>query len=170
LTILFRDDGESAINTLETAIRQGKTIRSTNSPELRAGYEVTIENEHGSQEQNDYWSDFTPDSTTREELILFSTLLPGVTRDVTGAGHVVDPEVTRDQQILGMPGMGLFVLTSEAIDVFGGTVSIRTKHLFLTIQAAHRRDSVRYAVKIRRFGAWYPPFLGNMMTVRLPLR
>jgi hypothetical protein len=66
--------------------------------------------------------------------------------------------------------MGLFVLTSEAIDVFGGTVSIRTKNLFLTIQATHRPDNIRYAVKIRRFGAWYPPFLGNMMTVRLPLR
>ena len=51
-----------------------------------------------------------------------------------------------------------------------GTVSIRTKNLFLTIQATHRPDNIRYAVKIRRFGAWYPPFLGNMMTVRLPLR
>jgi len=169
LTILFRDDGESAINTLQTPIRQGKPIRSTKSPELHTGYEVTIEDEDGGKPKV-YWSDFTPERDTREELLLFSTLLPGVTRDVTGTGHIVDPEVTRDQKILGMPGMGLFVLTTEAIDVFGGTVSIRTKNLFLTIQATHRPDNIRYAVKIRRFGAWYPPFLGNMMTVRLPLR
>ena len=187
LTIVYRDDGENIIETLGKALRTPeKQIRSVTAPELHVGYAVRFEDELGrpidengeviGTSQNVgapkvYWSEFTPEPSAKEHLVLFSSLLPGITRDVSGQYHKVHGDVIKKQSILGMPGMGLYILTSEVVDVFGGTVAIRTGNYFVNIRTpiGKHDDGVRYAVKIRKYGGKCPPFPGNMLTIRLPL-
>ena len=63
--------------------------------------------------------------------------------------------------------MGLYVLTNTVIDVFGGELSFRTGNLFLNVKDNPKGRG--YLAKIKRYGQWYPPISGNMLTVRLPI-
>ena len=175
LTICFWDDGESVVDTLKEAIIEHKTIRSMDTPELYANYELTVQGEDGKKsEPLVVRSDFVPNEKTQDELVLLAATFPGITRDVTGAGHIVDPDVLKKDHRLGLPGMGLYVLTSEVVEVYGGTVSFRTKNYFLNIKGweggTSDKTGVQYMAKVRKYGEWLPPFQGNMVTIRLPLR
>lgn len=174
LTIVYRDDGESAIDTLLNAIQQRKSIRSMDPQEFHTGYLVNLEDENTKKgETQKWWSNFTPQGDSPEEIVLLTTFFPGITRDIFGVGHKVHPDVPKKHPLLGYPGMGMYVLSSEAIDVFKGMVSLRTKRYFLNMRAVSGRDAqagIRYSVKIKHYGDWCPEFPGNMLTIRLPLR
>jgi hypothetical protein len=175
LTIAFWDDGDSMVDTLLDAIKSQKPVRSVAAPELYTDYEVTIEDQEGHKsEPAVVRSDLVPNINTSEELVLLAATFPGITRDVTGEGHAVDPSVAKIDPRLGYPGMGLYVLTNQVVEVYGGSVSIRTKNYFLNVKGCPGDKSpgngFRYAAKVRRYGEWYPAFQGNMLTIRLPLR
>lgn len=175
LTIVFWDDGESIVDTLRKAIDADKKIRSLEPGDLCADYLVTRENELGEKSSPQIIaSDLLPNANTEDALLLLASLFPGITRDVAGEGHVVPAEVEAQDRRFGLPGMGLYVLANQAVDVFGGMVSLRTKDYFLNLQgvppAARGRRSERYTVKLRTYGPWYPQFPGNAVTVRLPLK
>jgi hypothetical protein len=175
LTITFWDDGDSMVDTLLGAIRSRKPVRSVAIPGLSADFDVTIQDENGEKaEPILIRSDLNPDETTPGEIVFLAATFPGITRDVSGAGHVTDPSVSATDPRLGFPGMGLYVLTNQAVEVYGGSVSIRSKNYFLNIKGHDGErsagDAFCYAAKVRRFGDWCPTFQGNMLTVRLPLR
>ena len=67
--------------------------------------------------------------------------------------------------------MGLYVLTNTTIDVFGGMLSFRTKNYFMNIKAHVDKSNAKsnYQVKVKKYGSWVPNFVGNMVTIRLPL-
>jgi hypothetical protein len=174
LTIVLWDDGESVSNTLSRAIAEGQNISSVRVPRLYANYHFVVENENGVKEPAKViCSDLIPDATTPNEELLLAATFPGITRDPAGFGHDADAELAAEDEMLSRPGMGLYVLTNTAVDVFGGTVSVRTKNLFMNIKppgsGRGRKDKCQYRVKVRRYGAWMPEFLGNMITIRLPL-
>ena len=174
-TIVFWDDGESAIDTLMKAVNEGREIRAVDVPRLYANYELNVEDEDANKlPPQIVRSDFLPEQDTSEDLFLLAVTFPGVTRDITGEGHHVDPAVLEEDEVFGMPGMGLHVLTNTAVDVFGGMVSLRTKSYFMNIKASpngtRSKDKVRYLAKIKQYGDWMPQFPGNMLTIRLPLR
>ena len=69
---------------------------------------------------------------------------------------------------LNSPGMGLHYLMNAAIDLYGGTVSFRTKNYFLNIKKAKKQSAATYGAKIIRYST-SQSIPGNMITVRLPL-
>lgn len=174
-TMAFWDDGESIITTLKRAIDSGLKVRSADVPELYSNYRVTLESAEGKKGAPQILpSSYLPDEKTSEELLLLAATFPGITRDVVGIDHVAPADMADSEKSLMLPGMGLYVLTNCVVDIFGGTIAFRTKDFFMNIKqtsARQRRvDRTRYQVKIRKFHEKTPSFLGNMLTIRLPLR
>jgi hypothetical protein len=165
LTLVFWDNGSSIIDTLMDAVKDLRNVRNENHT-FKADYDVVLEDENGIRTGFLMKSDENPDPSTSDEVALIMTTFPGITRDPSGQGHRVDKEVTG---ALSQPGMGLYVLINTVLDVFGGQVSIRTKESFLNLKRAHNDELNHYRAKVKKFGKWVPPFLGNMLTVRLPL-
>jgi hypothetical protein len=175
-TMAFWDDGESIITTLKRAIEGGLKVRSADTPDLYRTYRVIRESSDGVKtEPEDVISNYLPDRTTTDELLLLSATFPGITRDVIGEDHLA-PMISIDtEKSLMLPGMGLYVLTNCVVDIFGGTLAFRTKDFFMNIKrtsewSKKRGDNSHYRVKIKRFSEQAPSFLGNMLTIRLPLR
>jgi hypothetical protein len=175
-TMAFWDDGESIITTLKRAIDSGLTVRSADVPELYSNYRVTLENSEGKKgEPQIIPSSFLPDEKTSEELLLLAATFPGITRDVVGIDHLAPADMLDSEKSLMLPGMGLYVLTNCVVDIFGGTIAFRTKDFFMNIKQTSdwlqkKGDQSRYQVKIKKFSQNSPSFLGNMLTIRLPLR
>lgn len=174
-TMCYWDDGESIVHTLLRALEDGKTIRSIEAEELYNDYQVTLKDENDNlSDTTIIRSDFLPTKETREEYILLASIFPGITRDVTPTEKTSLPEVYRSNRLLGLPGMGLYVLTNEAIDVFGGRVSLRTKDLSLKIRGERfkngMQNTIHHHAEVKHYGSKAPNFKGNLLTIRLPLR
>jgi hypothetical protein len=175
-TMAFWDDGESIITTLKRAIEGGLKVRSADVPDLYRTYRVILESTDGVKKEPEYVrSNYLPDCATIDELLLLSATFPGITRDVVGEDHLPPVNLTDTEKSLMLPGMGLYVLTNCVVDIFGGTLAFRTKEFFMNIKrtsewSKKRGDNSDYHVKIKRFSRQTPSFLGNMLTIRLPLR
>lgn len=169
-TIVAWDDGESMIDTLYKAIKEGKEIRSVDFKELHKKYQLILKDSDSKQISiKIIKSTFDPNIDTPSEEILLSTLFPGVTRDVKGEDHEVAPELAKEDERLAYPGMGLYALINAAVDIFKGEVSFRTKDLFMNIKKA-KTNKADYRVKVQMKSNDLPEFLGNMITVRIPLK
>lgn len=173
-TIVFWDDGKSMLRTMAEAIDSSKNIRRPYPKHFDTVFELTRVDDKGHKSPTEVINSFdTPASSKDEERLLLATLYPGTTCNIEGQGHhsLIENENSSDAG-LGEPGMGLFVLISTAIDMFGGSVAFRTDRYFMNIKAKRtsaKSDAPKYSVKIQRFPLAIPPFLGNMITVRLPL-
>jgi hypothetical protein len=70
--------------------------------------------------------------------------------------------------------MGLTILINAVIDIFGGTLAIRSKQHLLTLGPDRLTTSAPrpnvYRALLRAHPQHTPPFRGNMLTIRLPLR
>ena len=169
-TILAWDNGESMVDTLKRAIHTpGAHIRVKEPTDVHR-FKIKYVSTGGVTTTSVYDTRFLPITDTDDFLIFFSTLLPGLTRDPSGIDHTTHPELPLE---LAFPGMGLFILINAAIDVFGGSVAFRTGRFFMNIKAPtnteKNRESINYRVKIQEYDQKLPSFLGNMVTVRLPL-
>ncbi len=173
-TIVFWDNGESIIDTLRRPLQHQQSVRTASAEVIQAEYDVVIKDPSGHIVcKESIGSGFTPNAATPDGLLLLAATLPGVTSDTAGKQHEVHDALRRESPDLAGPGMGLYVLTNAAVDLFGGAVSFRTKRSFLNIKAPSPSKSTaktRYRAKVRTYGEWIPEFLGNMLTVRLPLR
>jgi len=175
-TMVFWDDGESIITTLRKAIDSGLNVRSADIPELYKDYEFTEEDSEGKRVKSEQISSsYLPTAETPDEVLLLAATFPGVTRDVVGVDHLPPIELLEDEKSLSLPGMGLYVLTNCVVDIFGGTLSFRTKQFFMNIRGTsewHRKRGIKshYRAKVKKFDESTPKFLGNMLTIRLPLR
>lgn len=172
--VTFWDDGTPMTDTLKSAISNHLSIRHSYPTALDTKYRLTIirsDDEGGSEECMLVDSSETPDSGTPHHRLLLATIFPGVTCDVTGKGLRVHPELAETEPTLATQGMGLFALVRTAIDKFGGSVAIRTGPYFMSVKRALRTDrEAHYRVKIEVRRETTPLFLGNMITVRLPLK
>ena len=172
LTLIYWDDGTSMFTTLMEAIIAGKEVRSTTVPELSAGYQLTIVDENGVRQPPSLVnSDLVPNRSMPRPVVLLSTLFPGVTCDVTGTGHEVHEELRRARPEYALPGMGLAALVNAVVDVFSGNLAVRTLDFFMSVKKAYKKDKgAKYRAKIALFDPKIGNFLGNMLTIRLPLR
>jgi hypothetical protein len=183
LTIIWWDDGTSIIDTLRYALRNGCNINLGTSSVLKAEYTLQREGPDGKKVGNPVHvpSSYNPDNDTPDDLLLLSAIFPGITRDIAGENHITDPELGKEdtagsydplanyKRFMTLPGMGLYLLVNTAVKVYKGQVSFRTKEFFMNIKNPPHKSRYDYAVKIRGYSDQFN-FLGNMLTVRLPLK
>ena len=170
LTIVIWDDGVGMVDTLRDAIRKGKKIRSTEPQELHTKYLFVTEKSSGKKTGEEIvGSDFCPTLRCPDEKLLLTECFPGITRDISGEHKIDHPEIKKE--ILLRPGMGLFILVNAVVDVFGGSVAYRTGEVFMTVRRPTQnvKEQVQYRVKAVHNNGGSPQFLGNMITIRLPL-
>jgi len=171
LTISFWDDGSSMVETLRDAIKAGKTVQALRVPALYADYKVSVHRYSGAKDsEQTIRSDAVPDRHTPDELLLVATTFPGITRDALGLDRPPNPSLQRSKPEWDAPGMGLYVLLNTAVDIFGGRVTFRTKDLRLTVSRSEGNTNVRHKAKVTKYGNEFPQFLGNMVTIRLPIK
>jgi hypothetical protein len=166
LTIVFWDDGESIVDTLQAGIMSGRGGTYIEAPELYADYVCKFEDRNGVAKPTTIRSDRKVDECDPRYQFLLASIFPGITSDITGREHLPNKELEEENKLLSLPGMGLFVLVNMTAAVLGGSVSIRTAEFFMSIKSG-LNDS--YNVKIRTYGSPRPLFLGNMLTIRFPL-
>lgn len=158
--------------TLAKAIDQGLPIR--HDTRYRAKYFVKSGSSSDSNGPRLLDSTLIPGRESSDEDLLISTLFPGVTCDVEdreGNSRIG----WEDRPEMAVPGHGLFFLVDAAVSVFGGSVAFRTGNLFMNVSAPSNQDRIQsesqnstpgYKIKIIKRKT---NFLGNMVTVRLPL-
>jgi hypothetical protein len=171
-TIVVWDDGESLVNTLKKAIEDGVNVRASSLDAVYC-FKTKYVDTKGSVYENEIKSDFTPAKGLEEHEILISSLLPGITRDPSGKDHIIHKEIMEIPE-LSTPGMGLFILINAAIDVFGGSVAFRTSRFFMNVKAPSdkekREEGISYRAKVVEYSEKVPSFMGNMITIRLPIK
>lgn len=168
-TLSFWDNGVSMVDTLRDAINRGKSVQSKPMAKFYCDYEVIEEAPFNKRTSSIISSSFLPDKTTSDVILFVSTTFPGITRDIAGQGHEVHKDIEEeDEPALRSPGMGLFILLNAAIDVYGGSVSFRTKNLFMNIKKSNTAET-KYRAKVQRFDDSISFFPGNMLTIRIPI-
>lgn len=162
LTISFWDDGKSIIETLLTVLKAGMSVAASTNVALRVKYAVA----DGSSEESIVTSDLLPTQNSTEDFILLSSTFPGVTSDPGRALEPRMPGADEDPELL-RPGMGLYLLANAVIAVYSGELYLRTRKHRMVLKAAPD-DSADYLASFKHYDRT-PLFLGNLLTVRLPL-
>lgn len=179
LTIVIWDDGESIIDTMRAgAVRQGRLVPH-GDPCLHRDFVVKLVDLDDMQSTFTTRSDAVATSGSSDDALLLAALFPGVTsrpdQEQADSPHHMSAEDRNedgdDDKPPRGPGMGLHVLSNTVLDVFGGTVAIRTGHYFANFKPSRQPSRGSglppVAVKVaRRTTAFY----GNMITLRIPLR
>jgi hypothetical protein len=176
-TLVYWDDGVGMHRTLGYALDQGYEIASMT--DIRVSYLVLPENEPGKPRTFKIVSSLDlPNKGASDEDLLVACLFPGTSCDVAGATYIANPTVGDHR--LARPGHGLYVLAQAAIDNFGGSLAFRTENLFMTVSALSEKEWRSYAssdqpkpgyrVTIKKRSDSVPCFLGNMITIRLPMQ
>jgi hypothetical protein len=176
-TLVYWDDGNPMHSTLRRALNEDRPIHFASDNTAR--YLVVCTNEVDKTEHIQVkQSDDIPTRSASDEDLFLATLYPGVTRDVSGQSRMAPSELEREDRLLAVPGHGLFVLVQAVVELMRGTVSFRCGDLFMNVSYLTDDDWIKskktgrkpsYRVKIRRLPEFVPGFLGNMVTVRLPL-
>ncbi len=127
----------------------------------------------------------TLDTKTSDEEILLASFFPGVSRDLNRQIDLFNQN---------MPGIGLSYLINTIVNILGGEIAVRTSYYFINIGEADKGDKIKYidqhfsnvkdkpkqkdifpnefyyAAKIKKLSNKMPKFLGNMITVRIPIK
>jgi hypothetical protein len=173
-TLVYWDDGESMYATLRKALSANLPINHPTT--LKATYLIDPRKRSDTNGQPRIVSSSEiPTNESSDKELLISTIFPGVTCDVKNSEQLASLGLEEDDPILSVPGHGLFVLTQTAVELFGGSVAFRTGNFFMNVSALTewewRQQNLSgpkpiYKIKTNRSE---PAFLGNMVTVRLPL-
>ena len=178
LTIAVWDDGESIVSTLRAALLAKRKLRSTTAKKALEPYNdwyAIFEGESldGPKSlKRKLFSDFTPDLDSTDPELLFAAALPGISCDPARKFAVAPSKLRKPN--FNLPGMGLYILTSLAIDSFvGGEVLLRTGPVSANFRRAplsvqkdeqcHYRVGVVHRPDLSRY------LVGNLLVVRLPL-
>jgi hypothetical protein len=175
-TLVYWDDGEPMHRTLRRALDDDLPIHHSSGFTLKTTYLVNPKKAGETLcSPRIISSAEIPTKHSSDEELLISTIFPGITCDVDDAERLAALGMEDDDPMLGMPGHGLFVLVRTAVELFGGSVAFRTGNFFMNVsyltddawmkQRLHDRKPA-YKIKLRKSE---PAFLGNMVTVRLPL-
>lgn len=177
-TMIWWDDGESIIDTLRKPLSKGMPIRSVAIAKKRV-FDVKISSFDGETiDKIRVETDMDLRGDTQEELLLLSSVFPGVTRDPLAEAAVAPASISTTPESSysgGQPGMGLYLLVNAAVDLYGGEVSFRSKNYFMNIKGSTvrikgsmTRGKGPYKVKIKKLLS-SQAIPGNMVTVRMPL-
>jgi hypothetical protein len=183
LTVIWWDNGRSILDTLREPLNQKKSINSGSVFGIEARYKLVCEDAEENEVSSKFIdSNLIPDMDIPDEVLLLAATFPGITRDITGYGHLTHPDLGREdlietEDVIGSnsfaikrPGMGLHLLMNAAVYIYGGSLALRTREFFMSVKRPSSKDEhCDYAVKIRRYSDKFK-FLGNMITVRLPLQ
>jgi hypothetical protein len=170
-TLTWWDDGKPIFTTIRRALEAGRNIRSFEPSNLpRDSYHVKFEESGKIYPLKRYDACFTPSLKNEDYEMLLSALLPGISCAIPQSSCFDYGQET--DKLMNNHGMGLFNLINAAVDVLGGSVSFRTGILFMNVKAygakkADRRP-MEYAIKVKHVMS--EPFLGNMITVRIPIK
>ena len=174
LTIAFWDDGDSIVDTLRRALAQGERLRTAAFDIYYDWYAIFSADTHRTTKRyrDRIYSGNDPSRDASDAELLVASTFPGITSDPTR-----DPqgaELRRYGRHYDRPGMGLYILTSLAIDSFNGEVLIRTSSATANFARARRSVQERYQCRYR-VGVVETPsmgkyFSGNHVVVRLPLQ
>ena len=174
LTIAFWDNGEGIPATLASAAQAGK-VRDKHSFELYYDWYALFEAENADDEKSYlkrvYSGEPVDPRWPAAEMLLASTF-PGVSRDPSARTDEPSP-LARYGPDFDRRGMGLYILTSTAINSLGGEVLIRSNDAFVNIKRAPKAVQEEYSCHYRA-GIVHNPvmeryFRGNHVVVRLPL-
>ena len=181
LRIYIWDDGESIVDTLLPTVRVGGPLRGVKLPNyMYDSIHLDIRdaaNKRMSLLRVSQMEDPPPDAS--EELILLCSLFPGVTRSLRRLVQPVQPfdTVTPDAapiELADKQGMGLYALTRTALDLYQGSLLIRSGNHRLVMEVAHDsyrvQHNVTYKAKITRYPESFPKFRGNLLGIMLPIR
>jgi hypothetical protein len=192
-TINFWDNGSSIIDTLKEPLKEKKNIKSIVSEEHFHSVTKNTNQIEFLIKMNDHYIEglFTTKSELRpdldEEYILLAAFFPGVSREPDREPDLFNPYHA---------GIGLSYLTNTVMNKLEGEISVRTKNYFLNIKCLSGYDMDRYirdfkkinGKKIKRKdffsvnSTYYrakftkfddgiiPEFIGNMITIRIPLK
>lgn len=169
-TMVFWDDGQSIVDTLRDALDRDQKISYPIPSRYNISLRYIFEDLEGKKSAPKFiHSGDTQLRDSADEMLLLASLFPGITRDIMGRDHVPHPETKKTDEILSMPGMGLYLFINAAIKIYHGMVSIRTKNFFMNVkEAVKEKSEVNFSVKIAQRSE-IPNFLGNMLTIRLPI-
>ncbi len=175
LTVVVWDDGASMVDTLKNTIVAGKPIIYSSVCDFDSSFILVRENDEGEELPSEViGASFIPDISCDDQQIFLSTLLPGISCDITGVGWDVHPDLKTEKPDWVSPGMGLAVLINSVVEAFGGSVAFRTKNLFMNVSKNKQKEKTekipRYRAKVRLCDEVLPEFLGNMLTIRIPLQ
>jgi hypothetical protein len=170
-TLICWDDGNSIIDTLREPLNKGLCINYPLKTDMIDSYKVSFKDKQNLIFRNKiFTSDFIPATDSKDYEILLASFFAGITRDIKGDGHLYIPDNCNKTDQYKQPGMGLYLLVNAAIKIYQGEVAIRTRDYFLNIKGDSDIDKLcDYKVKIQKYTEPYK-FLGNMITVRLPLK
>lgn len=179
-TLVFWDNGCASYLTLRKKLDSGEDICSSSygeAPPLQ--YRVKNPDGNGGSARQIYSSNMVPTKSSADWELLLATLYPGITSDPAGSVGPLDRPLDTERGTPAPPGHGLANLVNAAVDVLGGSVAFRAGSYFMNVSGKGRRSSHKggpellangniapYGVKFAR--SW--SFLGNMVTVRLPIR
>lgn len=164
VTLCVWDDGSTIAQTLRTTLDARNPVSTSNGHDtFNLKYEVK-----SAAGKEIYTSGFVPTAEHTDEMLLFSSLLPGISSALQPGTPVgapsPDPDVYKNPQ-LSKPGMGLFLLLNAAVEIFGGSVAIRSGSVFLNAKRHRNPSKADYAIKVADD---LPSFPGNLLTIRLP--
>ncbi|NBH12441.1 sensor histidine kinase [Amycolatopsis sp. SID8362] len=152
LTISVWDNGDSMIRALRAA---PQSLRVADA-DVDDTFAVEASGWHPRLAK--YPANWTPDAAAADEELLLAALFPGISH--RPADRRAFPQ-----------GYGLHALYRCVVDLFGGSLEIRTGCQQLTLAGTrlHRRRGTRkYRAHLARLTG--RPLHGNLLTVRLPLR
>lgn len=192
-TINFWDNGESIIDTLGSPLKKKLPIKSEVSEKYfqqvthaNNQIEFLIKRDKGqyTEERFTTSSELHPD--LKEEEILLAAFFPGVSRLPNRRPDLFNPFPA---------GIGLSYLTNTVINKLDGEIAVRTKNYFLNIKQLSNYDkdqyiklfkttdtvkptrkevfddnATYYSAKFNVYNNKMPKFIGNMITVRIPLK
>lgn len=192
-TINFWDNGKSIIDTLGLPLKANQPIKSEKSVEYFMAkthnhnqIEFLIKRDKGFYVEEKFSTSSELSSDLSEEEILLAAFFPGVSRLPNRAPDLFNSFPA---------GIGLSYLTNTVINKLNGEISIRTKNYFLNMRSLSNYDkdqyiktyrtvgttkpkrkdvfnngSIYYSAKFTVFNNKMPDFVGNMITIRIPLK
>ncbi len=189
-TIVIWENGMSIIDTLKKAIIDGENIRSHESLVRAENSKLTswfkLKRDYDSTSQSNYfYYDFIPDKKTPDDEILVASFFPGISRDPERKQSLSDKDnILQDEfeEAYG-PGLGLTFLLDAVVNKLNGRLSVRTNEYFLNIKRGNKDvqkefsnikneknvDSI-YQAKLTKRNNNENSFVGNMITIRIPLK
>lgn len=180
-TITYWDDGDSILETIKAPIMKGEIVKAQfdelQFESLFSSFYVKYVDEYSHEHISVINSNEIPLKTDEDYKMLLSTFFPGISRDPKGYDNYLD-----NKEIdVKSPGMGLTYLLKVVIDIFEGSLAVRTSDYFMNFSKSSPKTDLKieekelffekkYKCKIQSIPESDSYFVGNMITIRLPLK
>ncbi|MEV6624733.1 hypothetical protein AB0M83_06685 [Amycolatopsis sp. NPDC051106] len=159
LTISVWDNGDCMIRALRTGLSAQRSLRVADAV---VDDTFAVESSGWQPRSAKYAANWTPDDTSTDEELLLAAIFPGISHRPA--------EATPHRRVFPQ-GYGLHALYRCVVDLFGGSLEIRTGRQQLNLvgnRLRRQRGTHRYRAHLARLTG--RPLHGNLLTVRLPMR